>query len=57
MINNQINKDGKQHGYWETYYPNGKLYSKRNYVNGKQHGYWETYYPNGKLWSKQYIYI
>ena len=29
MIKNQINKDGKQHGYWETYYPNGQLYSKQ----------------------------
>ena len=57
MIKNQINKDGKQHGYWETYYPNGQLYSKGNYVNGKRNGLLEEYNRNGKLWSKQYIYI
>jgi antitoxin component YwqK of YwqJK toxin-antitoxin module len=43
------NDKGEQHGYWEDYYSNGKLWYKGNYVNGKQHGYWESYYDNGNL--------
>ena len=43
------NENGKQHGYWEDYYPNGNLWSKGNYVDGKPHGYWEYYYYNGNL--------
>ena len=46
MIKNQRNKDGKQHGYWETYYPTikGELMYKGNYKDGEPHGYWEYYY-------------
>ena len=47
------NEKGEPHGYWELYYSNGQLCSKRNYVNGKQHGYWEEYYyANGQLCYK-----
>ena len=43
------NEQGERHGYWETYYSNGQLSYKGNYVNGKEHGYWESYYDNGQL--------
>ena len=43
------NESDKQHGYWESYWNNGNLWYKGNYVDGKQHGYWEIYYDNGNL--------
>ena len=45
MIKNQRNKDGKQHGLWETYYPTimGELTYKGKYKDGEPHGYWESY--------------
>ncbi|MFW5847889.1 MAG: hypothetical protein ACOCVF_03135 [bacterium] len=49
---NQIDDNGNKVGYWEQYYPNGKLFYKGNYVDGKGVGYWEWYYSNGKLSSK-----
>jgi hypothetical protein len=49
---NLFDENGKEHGYWESYYENGQLYYKGNYVNGKPHGYWEYYWYNGQLWYK-----
>ena len=49
-----INEKGEPHGYWESYYYNGQLCYKGNFVNGKQHGYWEDYWSDGKLKSKIY---
>ena len=43
------NEDGEQHGYWESYYDNGQLSYKGNYVNGNRHGYWESYFSDGQL--------
>ena len=38
-----INEKGQRHGYWETYYSNGKPHYKGNFINGKLHRYglWE----------------
>jgi hypothetical protein len=33
----------------ESYYNNGQLSYKANFVNGEKHGYWEDYYTNGQL--------
>jgi uncharacterized protein len=49
---NQYNDKRERHGYWEWYYPNGKLMWKGSYKDGKQDGYWEWYNGNGKLWYK-----
>ena len=49
-----INEKGERHGYWESYYSNGQLKYKGNFVNGKQHGYWEYYYYDGQLKEKTY---
>jgi len=46
------NNKGQRHGVWQTYFNNGKLEYKGNYVNGSQHGLCEHYYDNGQLQSK-----
>ena len=48
----QVNENNQPHGYWETYWSNGNLDYKGNYVDGKKHGYWEEYYSNGNLGYK-----
>jgi antitoxin component YwqK of YwqJK toxin-antitoxin module len=49
---NLFDENGKRHGYWESYWDNGQLFCKGNYVNGKLHGYWESYFDNGQLYYK-----
>jgi len=43
------NNKGQAHGFWEIYFPDGKLWNKGNFVNGEKHGYWEWYQSNGKI--------
>ena len=56
MLKNQRNKEGDLEGYWEYYYPNGKLRWKGNYINGREMGYWEEYDRNGKLIYIEYFF-
>ena len=49
---NLYNEKGERHGYWESYWSNGQLWYKGNYVNGQRHGYFESYYDNGQLMYK-----
>ncbi len=49
---NQLNKDGKKHGYWKKYDENGKLRYEGNFNNGVPVGTFKYYHPNGKLESK-----
>ena len=49
---NKSNKEGKQDGYWESYYSTGNFASKGNYINGKRDGYWEFYNIDGNLYYK-----
>jgi antitoxin component YwqK of YwqJK toxin-antitoxin module len=51
---NQYDLDGRKQGYWETYYNNGNLESKGDYVNGMRDGIWEYYYWNGTLERELY---
>lgn len=51
-MKNQRDKNGRLHGYWESYFPNGKLWYKGYYNNDKLHGLWEWYYHNGGLGHK-----
>ena len=44
-----FNEEGEPHGYWESYYSNGQLYYKGNYVNGEKNGYWEVYYLGERI--------
>ena len=57
MIKNiePVNDKGQKHGYWESYWPNGKLHYKCFWCNGKEVEYEEWYdYNNGKLTEKKY---
>ena len=45
-------KDGKLHGEDVTYYENGQLWFKHNYVNGEKHGEHVTYFENGQIYYK-----
>jgi antitoxin component YwqK of YwqJK toxin-antitoxin module len=49
---NEYNEQGQQHGPWEKYYRNGKLWYKGSFINGQRHGLWEDYYPNDNLYYK-----
>ena len=42
------NEQGLPHGYWETYWSNGKLWYKGTFVNFSREGYWEKYHSNGR---------
>jgi antitoxin component YwqK of YwqJK toxin-antitoxin module len=46
------NKEGRKHGYWETYYLNGRVLYKGYYNNGKRHDHWEVYNVDGNLSHK-----
>jgi antitoxin component YwqK of YwqJK toxin-antitoxin module len=46
--------NGKEHGRWVKYYPDGKLFEQRFFDNGKKTGVLETWWPNG---NKQTHYI
>ena len=50
---NKYNEQGLEHGPWEDYYSNGKLYSRGNYVNGKLHGVFDYYFNTGVLCSRR----
>jgi len=39
--------DGKEHGQYKVYYPDGKVAEIVNWVNGKKHGEWLKYFDNG----------
>lgn len=43
------NEKGLAHGLWETYFPNGQLDYRGEFVNGIQHGYCESYWPDGDI--------
>jgi antitoxin component YwqK of YwqJK toxin-antitoxin module len=39
-------------GIVETFWDNGQLWVRGNYIDGKQDGLHENYYENGQLWSR-----
>lgn len=45
--------DGKQHGEYIEYLPNGQVNYKRNYANGAEDGEWIEYFENGNVRKKQ----
>ena len=52
---NKRNEQGQRHGPWETYYLNGNLRYKGNFINGKRHGLCENYgWSNGELEEIEY---
>jgi antitoxin component YwqK of YwqJK toxin-antitoxin module len=51
---NQYDSEGRPHGVWELYWPNGSLHWREHYLRGKLHGLWENYWPNGTPYFKRY---
>lgn len=41
-------QDGKLHGVWRSYHPNGQKSKEGEYRNGKEEGLWTSYHPNGQ---------
>ena len=46
---NQLDSEGRSHGVWEWYRPDGTLGWREHWHQGKWHGLWEDYYPDGTL--------
>ncbi len=42
-----LSQDSTKHGFFETYYKNGKIRRKSNYLNGKLHGFDSIFYESG----------
>ena len=49
---NKLDKNGKEHGQWETTVEGVK--ETGEYKHGKKHGRWEIQYPSGKMEIGQY---
>jgi antitoxin component YwqK of YwqJK toxin-antitoxin module len=45
---------GLKNGIWKTFYENGKLYHKGNFIQGNPDGQHEFYYPHGTIKEEQY---
>jgi antitoxin component YwqK of YwqJK toxin-antitoxin module len=45
---NQYDADGKPHGSWEVYYPNGVLHYIGEYFHGNVIGNWRVNFSNGQ---------
>jgi antitoxin component YwqK of YwqJK toxin-antitoxin module len=43
-----LERNGKRHGPFQTWYPNGRLRQEGNYRYGQAQGQWTYYYPNGQ---------
>lgn len=49
-----VNAKNERIGYWEKYYPNGRLFMTQNYLNGILNGSLTSYYKNGRKLSECY---
>lgn len=43
-------RDGKRHGTWTAYFPDGTLQSRNSYLDGVLHGAMVVFHPNGQLY-------
>jgi len=49
------NAKGQPHGYWESYWANGRLCYKCVFINGKENGFEEEFWDNdGNITTKIY---
>ncbi len=46
---NRYDSQGKKHGLWREYYPNGQIKWEATYSHGKLNGYYKEYSPYGAL--------
>ncbi len=51
---NQFDDKGYAHGYWETYWDNGNLYWRGNFINSMFSGKFEWYNNDGKIIEKEF---
>lgn len=51
------NDKGQAHGLWVTYYSNGQLDFKGEYINDYRHGFWEAYLYSGELAFKGHYHM
>jgi len=52
---NQYDPQGRRHGIWEHYRPDGTLWWRGRFLHGKLHGLLEEYYKDGTVEGKKYI--
>lgn len=52
---NQVDDQGRKIGYWETYYPDGKLELKATYKEGKMDGFCEYHSKSGDWQTGPFI--
>ena len=55
MISSHQFNNGKFHGKWRFYYPNGQLQTVGKFDNGLRIGKWNYYHENGKKSQTSYI--
>jgi hypothetical protein len=51
---NQKDSQGRRHGIWEHYRPDGTLWLRHHYLHGKEHGLCEWYRTDVTLYFKRY---
>jgi antitoxin component YwqK of YwqJK toxin-antitoxin module len=51
---NQYDSEGRPHGVWESYWPNGTPWWRGHWLHGKLHGLLEEYYKDGTVEGKKY---
>jgi antitoxin component YwqK of YwqJK toxin-antitoxin module len=51
---NQRDTQGRRHGVWEYYRPNGTLWWREHWLHGVRAGLWEWYWKNGASLRKEY---
>jgi hypothetical protein len=50
---NQRDAEGRRHGVWEIYRPDGTLWLRGHWHHGRPHGVWEYYRPDVTLWRRE----
>jgi antitoxin component YwqK of YwqJK toxin-antitoxin module len=51
---NQKDPQGRPHGVWKYYRPNGTLWWREHWLHGVRAGLWEWYWKNGASLRKEY---
>jgi antitoxin component YwqK of YwqJK toxin-antitoxin module len=46
---NRFDKEGKKHGVWKEFYPDGKVKKEMYYIHGTLNGMYKEYSPTGEL--------
>jgi hypothetical protein len=49
--------DGRLHGFWTVYYPDGRKKWKRQHINGRKEGYYREWDTEGRLREEQFYHL